>query len=286
MTAAADYHGQDLRGRSFEGEDLDSVNFAGTDLRGADFTNASLVEANFVNAQLGVRPLSAVLALLAAMAISVVAGLAVGFLAEATREQATSSDWRDMLAAALLTAVIVTFLGVTFLKGVSKAIRVFFVFVAIVIAIDFATVFILAGEVRFRRALPLIALLVLFIPAATAGILGRIVGGTFGGWAIGIVAVMGGVAAGRAQGGIAAIVVSMLLVLISKRALKNDARDAPMRYLAHRIATHRGTRFDGADLTRADFTETELRHSDMSSAILQDTIWEPGQIPYVPDPLA
>jgi uncharacterized protein YjbI with pentapeptide repeats len=74
----------------------------------------------------------------------------------------------------------------------------------------------------------------------------------------------------------------MLLVLISKRALANDARDRPMRYLAHRIATHRGTRFMDADLTRADFTGTKLSHSDMSSAVFRDTIWEPGQVPYVP----
>jgi hypothetical protein len=160
--------------------------------------------------------------------------------------------------------------------------RVSFVFVAVVIAIDFATVFILAGEIRFQRAVPLIALLVLFLPAATAGILGRIVGGTFGAWAIVLVAAIGGLAAGRANGGIAAIVVGMLLVLISKRALANDARDRPMRYLAHRIATHRGTRFMDADLTRADFTGTKLSHSDMSSAVFRDTIWEPGQVPYVP----
>ncbi len=82
------------------------------------------------------------------------------------------------------------------------------------------------------------------------------VGGTFGAWAIGFVAVIGGLAAGRAHGGIAAIVVGMLLVLISKRALKNDTRDRPMRVVAYRIVTHRGTHFTGADITRADFTGT------------------------------
>ena len=283
MTSTAEYRGRDLRGRSFEAEDLDGVDFSESDLRGADFTDASLVGARFVNAQLGVRPLAALLILLVALAVSVVAGFAVGSLAEAIREQATSSDGRDVLAAVLLTGVIAVFLGVAFLRGISKASRVFIFFVVAVIAIDFVTVFIVAGEVRFQRAVPLIALLVLFLPAATAGILGRIVGGTFGAWAIGLVAVFGGLAAGRAQGGIAAIVVSVLLVTISKRALKNDARDQPMRYLAHRIATHRGTRFIDADLTRADFTRVKLRHSDMSSAVLTDTVWEPGQAPYVPD---
>lgn len=285
MTTPADFRGRDLRGRSFEGEDLDGADFAESDLRGANFSEASLVEASFVNVQLGVRPLAALLILLGVLVVSVVAGLAVGFLAQATREQATSSDWRDILAAVLLASVVFTFFGITFLKGVSKAMRVSFIFVAVVIAIDFATVFAFAGEIRFQGAVPLIALLVLFLPAATAGILGRIVGGTFGAWATVLVAAIGGLAAGRANGGIAAFVVSMLLLLTSRRALRNDARDRPMRYLAHRIVTYRGTRFMDADLTRADFTGTKLSHSDMSSAVLRDTVWDPEQVPYVRDPV-
>ena len=82
----------------------------------------------------------------------------------------------------------------------------------------------------------------------------------------------------------AAIVVSMLLVFISKRALKADERDRPMRYIAHRIVTHRGTRFTAADVTRAGFTGTTLTHSDMSEAVLEDSVWDPGKGPGTFDP--
>ena len=76
---------------------------------------------------------------------------------------------------------------------------------------------------------------------------------------------------------------SILLVVISKRALSGDVRDGPMRYVGHRIASHRGTKFTGADLTRANFTGTMLMHSDMSSATADGATWEPGQQPYVHD---
>jgi uncharacterized protein YjbI with pentapeptide repeats len=96
-------------------------------------------------------------------------------------------------------------------------------------------------------------------------------------------ALMVSVAAGRAHGGIAAIVVSMPLVFISRRALKADERDRPLRYVAHRIVTHRGTRFAEADVTRATFAGTTLTHSDTSGAVLDDAVWEPGRGPLVLD---
>jgi len=275
-----DYNSQNLRGRSFEGALLDSADFTDADLRGADFSYASLVGANFTDARMGVRTITGLVLLGVAMVVSILAGVAVGQFAAMVREEASSSDWRDVFAAALMVLVVVSFIAILLLKGASKAFRAFAVVVAAVVLIDFVVVFIFAGEIRFRNSVPLIAMLLLFVPAVLAGILGRMVGGTFGAWAIALVALIGGLAAGRAQGGIAAIVVSVILVLVSKRALSGDARDGPMRYLGHRIATHRGTRFMHADLTRANFTGTNPIHSDLYSANTTDTIWDPGHVAY------
>ena len=283
MTTGNIYHGQDLRGRSFRGAKLVGADFTTADVRGADFSDASLVEADFTNARIGVRPLTAFVILFVALVVSIAAGVAIGLLAETVREQATSSDWRDIFAATLLTASVILFFVYLIVKGISRARRAFLVAVVLVVLVDFAVVFVFAGEIRYRRAFPIVALLVLLLPAAIAGILGRVVGGTFGTWSIGVVAVIGGLAAGRALGGIAAIVVSMLLVFISKRALKADERDRPMRYVAHRVVTHRGTRFTGADVTRAIFSGTTLTHSDMSEAELEGSVWEPGKGPTIFD---
>jgi len=283
MTTPADYRGQDLRGESFQHGKLDGADFSQADLRGADFSEASLVGADFSNARLGVSPLTASLILIGALTVSIAAGVAVGLYAETTRQQAASSDWRDVFAGVLMAVVTLLFLGLLIFKGISSAMRAFLIAIVVIIILDFTVVYVLAGELRFQNAVPLIALLVLLIPAATAGILGRMVGGTFGIWAIAIIATLGGLAAGRAHGGIAAIIVSMLLVVISKRALSGDVRDGPMRYIGHRIASHRGTKFTGADLTGANFTGTLLVHTDMSSAIVEGTTWWTGQQPYIRD---
>ena len=283
MPSTADYHGQNLRRRSFKGEELDGADFTDADLRGADFSNASLVDANFTDARMGVTPVIASLILVFAILVSLIAGVAVGHVAEVTRAQFASSDWRDIFGGSLMIAVVLLFLGLLVFKGASTALRSYIIAIVAIIVIDFAVVFIFAGEIRFRNAVPLVVALVLAIPAVTAGILGRMVGGTFGALAIAVVAVLGGLAAGRAGGGLAAVIVSVLLVLLSKRALKGDARDGPMRHLAHRIASHRGTRFTNADLTKADFTGTVLVHSDMSSAGFQGVVWGSDSHPYIED---
>lgn len=283
MTDPTDYRGQDLRGESFQSKKLDGADFSEADLRGADFSDASLVEADFSHARLGVGPATASLILIGALVVSIAAGITVGLFVDTTRQQAVSSDWRDVFAGLLMATATLLFLGLLVSRGISRALRGFLIAIVGIIILDFTVVYILAGELRFRNAVPLIGLLVLMVPAATAGILGRMVGGTFGIWAIGTIAAVGGLAAGRTHGGVAAIAMSILLVIISKRALNGDARDGPMRYVAHRIASHRGTRFTGANLTRADFTGTTLVHSDASAAIVEDATWDPGAAPYAQD---
>jgi hypothetical protein len=281
MTTGSDFHGQDLRGRSFDGENLDGADFRETDLRGVDFSSASLVEANFTDARLGVTTSTAVLILIGALVIALASGVAVGFIAESTRQRATSSDWRDVLAAILIGGAAILFFVVALLKGVSMAFRVFVVMVIVIVIVDFGVVFVIAGEIRYRNAVPVIWLLVMVVPVLIAGMLGRMVGGSFGAWTIGIISVFAGLAAGRAHGGVAAVAVSVILVFLSKRTLLGDARDGPLRYIGHRIASYGGTRFTGADLTRADFTRTAPIHSEMASAILDEATWEPGKAPYI-----
>jgi hypothetical protein len=283
MPTPADYHGQNLRGKTFHGEKLDGANFTEADIRGADFSDASLVEADFTNARLGVTPFTASLILIGALAVSVLAGVAVGLFAESTRAQVSSSDWRDVFAGALMVAVALIFFGLLIARGFSTALRAFLISIVVIIIVDFTVVYILAGELRLRNAVPLIGLLVLVVPAATAGILGRMVGGSFGVWTIGTIAALGGLAAGSAHGGISAAIVSLILVVISKRALEGDARDGPMTHVGHRIASHRGTDFSGANLTRANFSGTMIIHSDMSTAVVEEAIWDPGQKPYRSD---
>jgi MFS family permease len=230
-------------------------------------------------ARLGVRPLAGALILVAALLVSIAAGVMVGFFADTVRGRATGSDWRDVLGGWLLVATVVVFFGLLIVRGIRQALLVTLAVLAAVVVIDFTVVYSIAGEIRFLNAATLVGLLLLFSLASLAGVLGRIVGGSFGAWSIGIIAVLGGLAAGRANGGIAAVVVSLLLVLVSKRALKLDERDRPLWQLAARIVTRRGTRFSGADVSGADFTGTKPALSDASHVTLEGAIWETGKGP-------
>ena len=282
MTASGhDFRGQDVRGRSFEGRELAEADFGGADVRGCDFSNADLAHADFTDAELGVRPLAAALILAGSLVVSVVTGVAVGWLLNEITDDATSSDWRDVMGAILLGLVVAVFFGTVIVKGLTVTFKTYLLLVAVVVALDYAVVQIFAGEIRFRNSYPLIALLLLFLPAAVAGMLGRIVAGTFRSWAIALVAILGGLAAGQIGGALLAIPVSVFMVYISKRALTGDGRDRALRRIAHRIVSHRGTRFIGADLSDADFSGTLLTHSNVSEATLDGAIWDDGKGPEI-----
>ena len=278
MTTDNNYHGRDLRGRSFEGAPLDGADLSGADLRAADFTGASLVDANFTNARIGVKPLTGALILVAAMVVSIAAGVVVGLLADGMRDRLTSGEWQRLTGGIILLGLVVLFFYFLVKQGIVRALKVFFVVTVIVVAIDFVVVLIF-GEPQYRDSLPAIGLILLFGPAAVAGILGRVVGGVFGGWAIGIVSIVGGLAAGRVQGGLAAVVVTIILVVVAKRAFAADDRGLLGRRLAQRILSRYGTHFAGADLTRANFAGTRLTEADLSKAVLDGAVWDNGKGP-------
>ena len=280
MSVETNYHRRDLRGRSFRSEQLDGADFSGADLRGGDFSNASLVEADFTNARIGVRPLAGALILIGAMLVSVVAGVVVGLLADGMQQRLTSTDWQDLLGGIILLALIVLFFYMLIKHGIERALKIFLVVVVVAVALDFIVVAIF-GEPRYRDGLPVIGLILMFGPAAVAGIMGRVVGGVFGSWAIGIVAVLGGLAAGRVHGGITAIVVTIVLVLVAKRALKAEDRDLLSRRFASRIMARYGTHFAGANLTRANFAGTALSQADVSEAVLDGAVWDEEKGPLV-----
>ena len=282
MTTDNNYHGQDLRGASLADANLDGADFTGADVRGADFTNAGLTAADFTDCRIGVKPLAGALILLAAMLVSVAAGVVVGLLADGMRQRLTSSEWQDLLGGMLLLALIASFFYMLVKQGIARALKLFLVVVIIAVALDLIVVTIF-GEPQYRSTLPVVGLLLLFGPAAVAGILGRVVGGVFGGWAIAIVSVTGGLAAGRVNGGLAAVVVTIILMFVSKRALRADDRDLLSRRLAQRIMARFGTKFTGADLTRANFADTALAQADLSEAVLDGATWDKGRGPLFVD---
>lgn len=130
-------------------------------------------------------------------------------------------------------------------------------------------------EVEHMRIAKATALLRFLVFAVSVGILGRVIGGVFGSWSIAVVALLGGLATGRTEGGIAGIVVALALLIISKRAVRGDPRDRSLRRVAHRLVRRWGTQFVAADLTGADFTGADASRCDVRGATLVDVRWDP-----------
>jgi hypothetical protein len=280
MSQPQNHQDTNLRRRSFRGQNLDGGDFSGADVRGADFTDASLVDANFTDAHIGLSPLTGIVLLAVAVATAALAGVVIGWMASETRTRMFSGDWQATLGGASILLLVLVLFGFMIARGLYPALRAFAIAFVVVLTIDLVVAG-LFGDLSLGLLARTIGLVVLFGLAVFTGIVARMVGGAFGPTVIVGVALIGGIAAGRASGGVGSIVVSLLLVIISKRALKADLRDRPVLVLVERIVQGGGTRFTGADLSSADFTGTKLGHSDMTDATLSGTIWDPEHPPYL-----
>lgn len=275
MADVLDFHGKNVRGRSFEGHDLSGADFSQADVRGADFSNAVLREASFEGSLMGVTVRVGVTLLVVSMLVSVATGAAIGLFWLAVIKRAASSDWRDVFAALLAGAAVIAFLGVLIGKGLRTAFRIYVLGFSAAVLFDMAVTYAIAGELRLTtEMLDLFLLFVLFVPAALAGVLARITGGEFGAWSLIVVAATGGWAAGRTSGGVAAVVVMGILVVLARRALKADQRDQFLRGLSTTIVARFGTRFRGADLSGANFCGVAVDHADLTDATTTGTVWD------------
>ncbi len=274
----ADYRGRDLRGASFRGQDLDNADFREADLRGADFTGASLRGADFTGAQLGVRLHIGLMILLAAAAAGMSAAAGSAIVAGEVRERANSPDWEVLASAAVTGILALAFLALLFWRGPRTALIIFpiIVVLALIVGIIVKSAF---AEYDAGFAVVSVAIMLLLVLVVLAGILVRVLASTFGLLFMVGLTLAAGLASGTLHGGIAALVLSVFMTVIARRAAGRSERDRPIEKIAHRIVTMQGTRFTGADLTGANFTDTRIVHSDMSDALIEGAVWENGKGP-------
>jgi len=282
-TITPDHRNGNLRRKSSASRSLPAARFDGADLRGADFTTADLSNASFHNARFGVPPSVGAAILAVAIALSLAFGVVAGFAIDAVRARLYGEGWERTSSAAGILIILVVFVVVLFWKGLDVAIRTFLWTFAVVFAASLVIRLIWGVDIAVAARGVGLA----FVPALVvlAGIIARVAGGAQGAWGIALVAIIGGLAAGQANGGLATLVISVSMVLISKRALSGDPRDRTVRELAHRLVDRWGTQFVRANLTGADFTGTDARHCDVTGATLDAVQWEPGHAPIgVTDP--
>jgi len=273
--------GRDLAGESFAGADLrgadlsevvaEGVSFRDADLRGADLSRAKLAGADFAGARLGLRPAASVGLFVVALVVAAMAGVTIGLAVADVREVVRAPGWDNAARGALFVLVTVLFLGVLWIKGLRRAFRVLLASLGVILLVS-AVVTTIVGRFEAGIAFRLAALSVLLAVVFLVGMVGRMIGGTYGAAALVVVAVVGGLVSGQAGGGIAAVVVAMAMVVFAKRALYDERQDRPIQRLTHHVVTARGTRFTGADLRHASFAGTRIAHTDATGALREGVI--------------
>jgi hypothetical protein len=263
-------------GGSQPGQDLEGADFSDKDLRGVDFAGANLRSANFRDATFGVEPRVGVMLLGIGLLISVGAGVAIGWSVDGLRHRISADQWDEIAEGSSMAVILVVLVAVIIWRGFDLAFKV-------VVAVYFALLVInvvanlIWDEVEYVRTLRATAIVIFLVLAVAAGIFGRVVGGVFGSWSTAMVAVLGGLASGRFEGGLAGIVVAISLVTISKRAVRGDPRDRTLRREAHRLIHRWGTSFRDADVSGADFTGANASLCDLRGATVVGVKWDPDQ---------
>lgn len=229
------------------------MSFRQADLRGADFTRARLARADFTGATLGIPPAAGLVVVLAALAVAAAAGVVVGLVAGDVREIAFSPGWVNRARGVGFLLLALLFVGALWAKGLRPALLVLVVSAGVLALVGLVVVSV-QGEYEPMVTLRLAGLTAVITAVFLGGVIARILGGTTSTAGLTVVAVTGGLVAGRTGGGIGALLLALAMAVMAKRALRGDGRARPVHRLARRIVAPLGTRFDGADVREATFS--------------------------------
>lgn len=269
-----DHRDTDRTGRSFVERKLEGADFSGADLRGADFSRAHLRSSDFSGARLGLRPLAGSALFVASLLIVGATGWLIGWTLRDLSDGLLDEGWEETFGRTLALLVVAFFIVCVIAFGLARALRYGAIALVAGLAVNYLVIGVTTQQFDLARDGRVLGVLILLAASMIAGGIARVIGGSFTTWAIVIVGLTGGLAAGRAGGGVAGVVVSVLLVVLAKRALRNDERDHLARRFVHGIIARNGTRFTGADLTGADFAGTQLAQCDFTGATLDDVALE------------
>lgn len=284
------FRGLNLKGQSFRGKDLRGADFSKSDIRGTDFTGALLQEANFSHAKGGLQHHHVLILAATLVSLAVIVGVAAGFVDMVAELKFHSSRFVDLIPKWLTLGVLVSFAIVSIRNGLAASFTMFILafVLAGVIAYLSSDAVIAAGAIAIAITLASfvgVATVILVVLSATAALavnpalaIGVII--AFG---IPFLAVSVPISGGSAVG--LGVVVIVMSISITWRALRGDQKHAPIVRVASFLAYRWGTSFRRADLTKANFTYAILRNTDFDDANLTHIRWEEGgKSTIVPNP--
>ncbi|MBD2459077.1 pentapeptide repeat-containing protein [Nostoc sp. FACHB-87] len=257
-----DFSGQNLRGRSFKAQNLEGANFSGADIRGVDFSGVNLRSANFSHATAGLAWGGLIALLVTALLFAAVAGLFLPYFTIETISLFTTN--KD-----LTRGFVVIILGFLFTYFFLRQ-GLFVATVAIALSATFS------GMISLSTSI--VAILVLTVALTIAFAVGKqAVNLTLASSIIATLYIT--VVSGKTQPESLFVIVIVtiaeiaLSVFISRQALAQEQKYAFIRTFAILFGISDGTRFQGSDLTDANFTAATLESINLLKANITRTCW-------------
>jgi Pentapeptide repeats (8 copies) len=280
---------RNLSGQSFIGKNLSDADFSGANIRGADFTNAILRNTNFSDVQAGLQRSEAILLLLFLVLIAALLGSAAGFVGTLLNLELRSftNSFEEVVAGWAMVMILFGFALIAVLEGISAGFSLFAL--AFVIAVGVAAIAPVFATLIHPIAFALssaIALAITIVSSVSAAT---------------VLAVIAAMAAFRAfdmRAGIAVIVtyltvfaymvattdivtstvavvpaVMVMSLYLGWRSLQGDPKHKAFWRLATALTSRWGTSFRDADLTKANFSNAQLKNTNLEGANLTRVCW-------------
>jgi uncharacterized protein YjbI with pentapeptide repeats len=274
---AADDRPAVSRGESFRGRALQGADFGGEDLRGVDFTGANLRSANFRDARVGPKLWIGAAILSTAMAAAVGAGVLIGLAVEGTRERLFSGNPDEVMVAGVVIATLAILVAITLWRGFGMAFKVAaIVYVGLVASTIMANL--VWEDVEWQAVIRATLVVLALVLGIWAGVISHLMVGLFGRWSLAGMTVLGALASGQVEGGLAGIALAFSVNHFTHRVERGDLRDVGLLAFAYRLVRRSGTRFVDADLADSDFRGVDMNKCDITGATLEGALWEPGRM--------
>lgn len=290
-----------FRGRSFRGQNLANADFSHAEIQGTDFRDANLTGANFESAKAGLQSHWQWAFAIALFLFSGLSGFVTSLGAFWVGIQLIYDSPRLFTALVFFAFVLAMFITISLHRELLSAIGftplifttlIFLAGILTVVGAGYPTAGgagagVAAGLIAGATIAAVLITAIYIIAGFSAAIVGfgwMGIGSGIATWqsfvnemALALVphptASSLTVVVGMQLSGVTGIGILLLTIYLVWRALGNDSRYEFVRELATAIATLKGTCFQGANLTQANFSHAQLKNCDFRNTIITQTSW-------------